>query len=194
MKILKNLTRIAPRVSSQVDSRCLCTSSLFEKRLQISNNLIKYQKSNAADRLEILSSPSSIPVSLVFFSLSYLKGSLELAMSIRRDVLQLTHNHSSRSNNMIHGTVEETAHVLEKEIINWDKEETLSITRRYWHEMDSEVKRWLLASFSSEMLYIQQVSFDTSSGIILEKIARGESVHSVRTLSELKKRLNDGRR
>ena len=187
--------RVSPSLGSIVDSRCLCITSLFEKRLKISANLIKYQKSNAVNRLEILSCQSSIPVSLVFYSLSFLKGSLELAMLIRRDVLLLIKNYDGGSfKKPQRDVVGESADALLENNTSHKELIALLKIRQYWKEMDSELKRWLLASFSSELLYLQQVSFDTSSGTILNKIARGESVHPVNTLSDMKRSLSDGRR
>ena len=43
-------------------------------------------------------------------------------------------------------------------------------------------------------LRLRRVEFGTSSGDILDRVAKGESVHRVRTLRELKRRLHDGRR
>jgi hypothetical protein len=64
----------------------------------------------------------------------------------------------------------------------------------YLNELNGKLKTFLSVAFSVDMVSVQRVSFETSSGMILEKIAKGEAVHSVRTLNELKKRLRDGRR
>jgi hypothetical protein len=57
-------------------------------------------------------------------------------------------------------------------------------------EIDATLREWLRVAFNPDCLQIKRVTYDGSSGLILENIARGESVHAVRTLSELKKRLD----
>eukprot|EP01038_Epipyxis_sp_PR26KG_P006908 gene6908-9460_t len=59
---------------------------------------------------------------------------------------------------------------------------------------DDSLRRWLGIVFSYDCLALRRITFDHSSGNILEKVAKGESVHRVRSLSELKRRLHDGRR
>lgn len=116
-------------------------------------------------------------------------------MSIRRDVLLLIKNYDGDSFKKPQGEIiGESAYALTKNDASQDEIKALPKIRQYWKEMDSEVKRWLLASFSSELLYLQQVSFDKSSGTILHKIARGESVHPVNTISDMQRSLSDGRR
>ena len=60
--------------------------------------------------------------------------------------------------------------------------------------MDESLKAWLSAVFSPDALKLQRITFENSSGNILESVAHGESVHRVRSLSELKRRLGSGRR
>lgn len=59
---------------------------------------------------------------------------------------------------------------------------------------DKVIQQWLGSIFSLDNLELKRITFDSSSGIVLEKVARGESVHRVRSLSELKRRLHDGKR
>jgi hypothetical protein len=61
-------------------------------------------------------------------------------------------------------------------------------------KFDKELKNWLENVFCYDSLALKRVTFDCSSGNILEKVAKGESVHRVRSLSELKRRLHDGKR
>ena len=61
-------------------------------------------------------------------------------------------------------------------------------------DLDEFLKSWLHNVFCIDSLTLLRITFEHSSGTILEKVARGESVHRVRSLSELKRRLDDGRR
>lgn len=63
-----------------------------------------------------------------------------------------------------------------------------------WRLFDASLKDWLNTVFCSESLQLKRITFEASSGDVLEKIARGEAVHSVRSLFELKRRLHNGRR
>lgn len=60
--------------------------------------------------------------------------------------------------------------------------------------LDNVLKLWLGNVFCEDALELRRVTFDGSSGDVLEKITKGESVHTIRSLSELKLRLSDGRR
>lgn len=60
--------------------------------------------------------------------------------------------------------------------------------------LDLAVQDWLVQALSLDSLQHKRITFDHSSGLTLEKVARGESVHRVRSLSELKRRLHDGKR
>jgi hypothetical protein len=59
---------------------------------------------------------------------------------------------------------------------------------------DKAIQAWLSCAFSLDNLELRRITFDESSGCVLEKVARGESVHRVRSLSELKRRLQEGKR
>jgi malonyl-CoA decarboxylase len=60
--------------------------------------------------------------------------------------------------------------------------------------LDNAVQQWLSISLSLDTLELRRITFDSSSGLLLEKVAKGESVHRVRSLTELKRRLHDGKR
>ena len=58
-------------------------------------------------------------------------------------------------------------------------------------KLDSLLRDYFLKPvFSIDILQLHRITFEHSSGNILEKVARGESVHRVRSLSELKRRLH----
>lgn len=59
--------------------------------------------------------------------------------------------------------------------------------------MDEVVQNWMSVAFCVDSLSLQQITFD-SSGSTLETIARADNVHSVRSISALKKRLHNSRR
>jgi len=61
-------------------------------------------------------------------------------------------------------------------------------------QLDQSIQKWLGYTLNNDCLELKRITFETSSGSVLEKVARGESVHKVRTLRELKKRLHDGKR
>jgi len=57
-------------------------------------------------------------------------------------------------------------------------------------DLDSILREWLRVAFNPDATDVRRVTYEKSSGAVLEHIARGESVHAVRSLSELKKRLD----
>lgn len=61
-------------------------------------------------------------------------------------------------------------------------------------ELETNLKNWMLAFFAEDALLLETVSFSDSSGSILEFIANNEGVHSVKSVSELKNRLSNGKR
>jgi hypothetical protein len=61
-------------------------------------------------------------------------------------------------------------------------------------DLDDNLGQFLQTVFCVDALQLKRITFENSSGNVLEKVARGESVHRVRSLSELKRRLHDGRR
>lgn len=101
---------------------------------------------------------------LFFNYLNGLDGGIHLAMAIKTDLRKLTKQFNSVS----------------------DVPNLLIFNER--------VKDWLAVAFCADSLELRRISFDTSCGTVLEKVARGEAVHRVRSLSELKRRLENGRR
>lgn len=93
------------------------------------------------------------------------KDSIRFALALRADVMNLLSSH-------------ETSRADKQRIVDINK----------------ELKLWLGTVFTPDALTLQRITFDGSSGHLLEQVARGEAVHSVRSLSELKRRLGSGRR
>ena len=144
-------------------------------KLEATRFLRNYQNLSETERLASLSTSSNVPLILICHSLSYLRGSLLLAMSLRKNALHLLRAPNVSTGDRVSADA-------------W------SSKRKFWKEIDAEIGKWLSSAFSSDMLTIKQISFTTSSGSVLEKIANGESVHPVRNLRDLKSRLKDGRR
>ncbi len=102
--------------------------------------------------------------------LSKSKGGFSIAMQIREDLPELIRSKKTDSS------------VSEKEFCT------------SLQSLDDYIRNWLSVILSVDTLQLKRVTFEHSSGDILEKVARGESVHRVRSLAELKRRLHDGRR
>ncbi|KAF4324519.1 hypothetical protein BBO99_00001745 [Phytophthora kernoviae] len=60
--------------------------------------------------------------------------------------------------------------------------------------LDASLKQFLASWFSVGFLKLERVTYEHSSGQLLEKIIRYEAVHPVGTIAELKRRLGNGRR
>lgn len=60
-------------------------------------------------------------------------------------------------------------------------------------QLDEMLQNWLSIVFCVDSLTTQQITFD-SAGSVLERIARSDNVHAVRSISGLKKRLQSSRR
>lgn len=56
--------------------------------------------------------------------------------------------------------------------------------------LDAVLVEHLGSVFSRNILSHQRITFENSSGIVLEKLAEAEAVHKIRALSEMKKRLS----
>jgi Malonyl-CoA decarboxylase C-terminal domain len=173
------MTRILSRPAAAQFGRT-CNRALWggldsKLKLEATKFLRSYQNLSDSDKLASLSTSSDVSAIVLCHSLSYLKGSLLLAMSLRKNALHLLR----------------TPNVNTSERVAIDSSPN---KRKFWKEIDAEVGKWLFSAFSSDMLTIKQISFTTSSGSVLEKIANGESVHPVRNLRDLKSRLKDGRR
>ena len=62
-------------------------------------------------------------------------------------------------------------------------------------ELDAVLAEYLGTVLCRNILTHQRITFENSSGLILEKLAKAEAVHKIRALSEMKKRLSSkGRR
>jgi hypothetical protein len=86
-----------------------------------------------------------------------------------------------------------TAIQLRADIQSMKKESQFSSQLGSLESMDSFLQDWLQVLFCVDNLALKQITFD-STGSVLECIAREDTVHSVKTISELKKRFINGRR
>ncbi len=77
--------------------------------------------------------------------------------------------------------------LIEKSEINFEHESDLKI-------MNSVLKSLLILWFSTGLLEIKRIDWNKSPAVLVEKIAHYESVHQIRTLSDLKNRLSSSRR
>ena len=68
-----------------------------------------------------------------------------------------------------------------------------SISNASLSKLDECIQDWLSVVFCVDSLSLEHITFD-SSGTTLERIARSDTVHAVRSISSLKKRLHNGRR
>lgn len=94
---------------------------------------------------------------------------VEIAMNLRSDMAELLNNIKSKQLKFDHSASS----------IN---------------ECDNYLRKWLKAVFCLSSLRLRRIEFEASSGNVLQHVATGESVHRVRSLKELKRRLHDGRR
>lgn len=60
--------------------------------------------------------------------------------------------------------------------------------------LDSSLQVYLTTMFALDNLHLERVQWDTASGSMLDHVARGESVHRIRSLAELKRRLDASKR
>lgn len=107
--------------------------------------------------------------------LSRTRGALEVAMTMRDDLSSLMNVKSA-------GTATSSSFPLNEN------------SKIRLKQLDKVLQQWLSYSLSLDTLELRRITFDSSSGSVLEKVARGESVHRVRSLTELKRRLHDGKR
>lgn len=104
-------------------------------------------------------------VSALYHELSRKKGAIKTSMLLRDDITVLLKNKD-------------------------DKEE-----RKKLKFVDKTLQHFLQQSLCCyDSMTLQRITFEESSGLILENVARGESVHRVRSIRELKRRLHDGKR
>jgi hypothetical protein len=168
-------------------SRAIRVFSSFGERLGVTNNLLKYQNSDDADRIKLLVDPSVIPVHMVHESLSYLPGSLALAMTLRGQVLSILHDKGSNAKRKAETVINE------KEAAD-DASHDHHVTRKNLVEMDVQLKKWLLAVFSPDMLRIEEITIEKSSASTLEKIVTGDAVGTVSAKEDLRNRLSNSSR
>lgn len=131
--------------------------------------LLNYAKIKSIDERFNFLSEKVIPYQSkddIFEILNKNHGSIKLSMALRGDLLQIIRNKRYR---------------------NLDE----LIRVKAW---DQSFKTWLSTALIPDSIQLKRITFDTSSGNILESVAKGEAVHSVRSLSELKRRLGYGRR
>eukprot|EP00611_Tribonema_gayanum_P021817 TRINITY_DN4278_c0_g1_i1.p1 TRINITY_DN4278_c0_g1~~TRINITY_DN4278_c0_g1_i1.p1 ORF type:complete len:494 (+),score=180.61 TRINITY_DN4278_c0_g1_i1:183-1484(+) len=67
-------------------------------------------------------------------------------------------------------------------------------TQHHLKVMDINLQTQLQSWFTPGLLELRRITYETSSGALLEKIARLEAVHEIRSLQHLKDRLGHGRR
>jgi hypothetical protein len=100
------------------------------------------------------------------------RGALQTSLSIRDDISSLLQNSSKSEPKVPIGNEVKTQLKL----------------------LDRSIQQYLSYIFNLDDLKLERISFDHSPALVLEKIAKGESVHRIRSLSELKRRLTNGRR
>lgn len=101
---------------------------------------------------------------------SYLNNSsnsLHLSMRLREDVLSMMK--SNKKNNI--------------------KDERINV-------IDDSIKKWLHTFLASDAIQLKRITFEESSGEMLEKVAKGDLVYPVKRMRDLKLRvrLNNGKR
>jgi hypothetical protein len=99
--------------------------------------------------------------------LSTTPGGAAFAIALRRDVLRLSH--SKDADAAFGGSAGLKA-------------------------LDASLKKWLSVFIADDALVLETVTFAKSSGSTLEFIAQNEGVHSLTSITELKKRLSNGKR
>ena len=82
---------------------------------------------------------------------------------------------------------------LRSDIIKWkrksDKRDVQLLS-----SIDNKLSAWLSTIIYSDLLDFQVISYDTSSGAMLEKVTVGDAVHPVKTIVDMKKRFSPSRR
>lgn len=155
---------IIRRISRTISLASTRSSSKLVECLRGYENL-SYEAKIGFYKTEIAKSVSSLSSLMTYLNSN--AGALSLALSMKSDLLQF----NGRSTNI------------------FDSSETEDIRK-----LEESLKNWLTVMFSVDVVDMKIIDFDTASGTILEKVARGEAVHRVRSLGELKRRLHDGRR
>lgn len=132
-------------------------------------NLAQYEQLNKIDRNEFLLKfiNENDQIARIPYALNKIDGGISIAIQMRNDVMNLERFHTPMSDAKLNNKIR---------ILN------------------STLKDWLSTTFCYDTLELRRITFEDSCGTVLEKVARGEAVHRVRSLSELKRRLHDGRR
>jgi hypothetical protein len=116
------------------------------------------------------------PVAALFHEMSRHKGSIAMSMLARDDIRTLLRSKDINSLLPVTSSISSS----------------LPTQLRFADKVFQSYLQSSLLCYDS--MSLKRVTFETSSGILLERIAKGESVHRVRSLHELKRRLHDGRR
>ena len=137
------------------------------------------------------------PITNMYHELSRKKGSIQMSMLLRDDISSLLKNKedlaailsssaassSSTPSSSSSPLVSSSTSLTDKEI------------RQQLKYLDKVIQMFLHHSLCCyDSMTLQRITFEESSGLILERVAKGESVHRVRSIRELKRRLHDGKR
>lgn len=60
--------------------------------------------------------------------------------------------------------------------------------------IDHQLSSFLRSALCVDALHLRRITYEDSSGLVLERIARADSVHQIRNLRDMKKRLHTNRR
>lgn len=82
---------------------------------------------------------------------------------------------------------------IRTDILQMLKDSPNAQERQILKNLDLYFMRYLRVAFCVDNLKVERITFNSSANV-LEKVARGDSVHKVKTLKELKERFVDGRR
>lgn len=152
------------------------STSIINNKLNFPNNysdLNDYNRQNIINKIlfenETFSSKQDLNIELKNFGvyLSKLKGGIKFAMTLRDDIK-----------------------IESKKI----KTKTNKENKEILMEIDLFLQNYLCNIFCEDSLQLKRITFDDSSGDVLESIVRGETVVKVRSLSDLKKKLQNNSR
>jgi hypothetical protein len=152
-----------------------CNSNIYST-LKFPNNyteLNNLNRQNVINKIlfenKAFSSKEELYIELKRFGvyLSKKKGGIRFAMTLRDDIKIESKKVKTKENN--------------------EKKEILM-------EIDLFLQNFLCNIFCEDSLQLKRITFDNSSGDVLESIVRGETVVKVRSLSDLKKKLQDNSR
>ena len=157
-------------------ARCSWAASFCSLDRSIKSSLLGYDTLNASEQRQpiILSLASSLQLQQphIFTDklhayLNSANQSLHLSMRLREDVLIMMKSNKKKNIN------DERIHVL-----------------------DDILKKWLHTFLASDAIQLKRVTFEESSGEMLEKVAKGDLVYPVKRMRDLKLRvrLNNGKR